>query len=110
MLGLAPKDLPIGSSSRKNLRTNASFTKAIFFESAVSSSEITRPRKIGVATASKYPAVTRFQEEKFSSLSPGGGCPSTQTPDPQPPPGGEYRDKAAEATPGMFSSPLRMRR
>ena len=53
IVGLAPKDLPMGSSFRKNLRANASFTTATFRESAVSRSEKPRPCTMGVPTASK---------------------------------------------------------
>src|SRR5215472_15049129 len=107
---MGPKCLPMGSSLPKNFRANASLTTAIFGDSAVSCFEIARPRKIGIFRASKYPSVTRFQEEELSSLGAGAGCPSTQTPEAQPPPGGEYRHIATEDTPGMFVIESRMRR
>src|SRR6266581_6079266 len=101
--GFQPKCLPIGSSFLKNLRANASLMTATFCEIAVSCSEMPRPLTIGVPMTSKYPAVTRFHEAKLSSLGPGGGWPSTQTPEPQPAPGGEYRQRATEDTPGMLA-------
>src|SRR4026207_211665 len=96
-----PKRLPIGSSSPKNLRANVSLTTTTFREVAVSCAVIPRPLRIGVPMASKYSAVTRFHEDKLSSLGPGAGRPSTQTAEPQPAPGGEYRHRATEDTPGM---------
>src|SRR5579872_5167400 len=100
----------MGSSLPKNFRANASLTTATFRESALSSSEMPRPRSMGVATTSKYPAVTRFHEEELSSLGPGAGWPSTQTPEAHPPPGGEYKLRATDETPGMLPIESRIRR
>src|ERR1043166_6376332 len=79
-------------------------------EAAVSSSEMPRPLTIGVPMTSKYPGVTRSHELELSSLGPGAGSPSTHTPENHPPPGGEYRHRATEETPGMPALESWMRR
>ena len=98
-----PKCLPIGSSSLKNFRANASLMTATFRAPEPSCSKMPRPLMIGLPMTSKNPAVTRSHEAELSSSGPGAACPSTQTPAPQPPFSGEYRQRATDDTPGMFA-------
>src|SRR5437762_1539346 len=95
-----PKCLPIGSSSLKNFRANASLMTATFRAPEPSCSKMPRPLMIGLPMTSKNPAVTRSHEAELSSIGPGAACPSTHTPAPQPPRSGEYVQRATEDTPG----------
>src|SRR5437879_660922 len=95
----------MGSSCLKNLRANAWLITATCCEVALSCSEMARPLRTGFPMASKYPAVTRSQEEELSSLGPGAGRPSTHTPVPQLLSlSGEYVQIATAEMPAMLAS------